>query len=250
MVKRRVIPTLLCRGRTLVKGERFNSWRTVGVVAQAVRIHQARQVDEVCLLDIAATAESRGPDLGLISELSESLFSPLAVGGGIRSVEDAEELLRSGADKLVVCSSGPKIIEDIAHRFGSQAVAAAIDAKWEQFDGGWFAKTHCGSKCTSAPAVDWARVCTDAGAGEILLTAIDREGTLLGYDLDLIRQVRAAVKVPLVAHGGAGIYEHMLHAIQAGADAVAAGAMFQFTDQTPRGAAEYLVKHGIDARLA
>jgi cyclase len=249
MVKRRVIPTLLCRGRTLVKGSRFNSWRSVGVAAQAVRIHQAREVDEVCLLDIAATAEGRGPDLGLIEELSEVLFSPLAVGGGIRSVEDAQALLRAGADKMVVCSSGLNVMTEIAHSLGSQAVVAAVDVRREQF-GGWTAYTHCGSKCTNAPAADWARACVEHGAGEILLTSIEREGTMQGYDLDLIRQVRAAVNVPVVAHGGAGTYEHMRQAIEAGADAVAAGAMFQFTDQTPRGAAEYLLTHGIEARLA
>lgn len=232
----RVIPTLLCRGRTLVKGKQFNSWRSVGVVAQAVRIYQARGVDELVLLDIGATPEGRGPDLQLVEELTAGCFMPLAVGGGVRTVEQIHDLLRAGADKVVVRSAGVAFVEKAAKVVGCQAIVAALDV--------------CG--LTGPNGFDWiaaAQRWADAGAGEIMLTRMDREGTLEGYDLELINKVSAAVDVPVIAHGGCGTYEHMHQAIQAGASAVAAGAMFQFTDATPRGAVEYLARKGVEVRL-
>lgn len=243
MLAHRVIPTLLCRGRQLIKGSRFASWRSVGVAAQAVRIHQARGVDELMLLDIAATAEGRGPDLALVRELSEACFMPLSVGGGVRSVEDARALLEAGADKVVVGTGGPRVIYEIAKRVGCQAVAASVDVR----DG--VAWVQSGTMRTGMPALQWAKECAYHGAGEIVLTSIDREGTLQGYDIELVRAVADAVDVPVIAHGGAGNYEHMLEAIRAGASAVAAGAMFQFTDATPAGAARYLQENGVEARV-
>lgn len=242
MLAHRVIPTLLCRGRQLIKGERFASWRSVGVAAQAVRIHQARGVDELMLLDIAATAEGRGPDLALVRELSEACFMPLSVGGGVRSVEDARALLEAGADKVVVGTGGPMVIEEIASRVGSQAVVASVDVR----DGNAWVRS--GTYKTMHGAVGFASACFQHGAGEILVTSIDREGTLQGYDIELVRAVSDAVGCPVIAHGGAGTYQHMLEAIRAGASAVAAGAMFQFTDATPAGAARYLQDNGVEAR--
>lgn len=242
---KRIIPTLLCRGRQLVKGASFDSWRSVGLAAQAVRIHSMRGVDELVLLDIAATAEGRGPDLGLVEELSEVCFMPIAVGGGVRSVADAKALLRAGADKIVV-GSGHNEVDDLVYRlsseFGSQAIVVSIDVRNGTY---W---THSGTHDTMLDAVTAAKGAEAVGAGEILLTSIDREGTLSGYDLDLIRAVSQAVSVPVIAAGGCGSYEHMHQAILAGADAVAAGAMFQFTDATPQGAAEYLARQGVEVR--
>lgn len=238
----RIIPTVLCRGRKLVKGRQFNAWRSVGLAEQAVRIHQARGVDELCLLDIGATDEERGPDLALVDALTKNCFMPLAVGGGISTLEQAKALLRSGADKVVVGTAGPKAISHIAASIGSQAVIAAIDCHEGEV---W---VRSGSVKTRQSPVGWARSCAEHGAGEILLTSITREGTLEGYDLDLICCVSEAVDIPVIAHGGAGTYEHMHQAILAGANAVAAGAMFQFTDQTPRGAAEYLAAQGVETR--
>lgn len=259
----RIIPTLLCRGRQLVKGKQFNSWRSVGLVAQAVRIHQARAVDELVLLDIGATPENRGPDLALVEELTADCFMPISVGGGVRKIQDVQDLLNAGADKVIICTAAVRTTEqdflnDCTERFGSQAIVAALDYRRlsqeavKLFDGAWLdpmTQIRGGAQSVAwspvQAAIDYCR----RGAGEILLTRIDREGTLEGYDLDLIRYISRAVDIPVIAHGGCGTYEHMLEAIQAGASAVAAGAMFQFTDQTPRGAAEYLHSKGIEVRL-
>lgn len=243
MLAKRIIPTILCRGRTLVKGVAFNSWRSVGLAAQAVRIHSMRGVDEICLLDISATAEGRGPDLKLVEELAETCYMPISVGGGVCTLKDATALLRAGADKVVVRSGGTAACREIAVSLGCQAVVAAIDVT--TMDQNPKATTPALRVIATESAKEWER----AGAGEIMLTRCEREGTLMGYDIDLIRQVSAAVSIPVIAHGGCGTYEHMAEAIESGADAVAAGAMWLFTDATPRGAAEYLASRNIEVRL-
>jgi len=243
---KRVIPVMLCRGRTLVKGKAFDSWRSVGHAAQAARIHQARGVDELVLLDIGATPEGRGPDLGLVEELADGCFMPLAVGGGVRTVSDVRALLKAGADKVVVCTAAtrdPNFIAKVAHIAGSQALVVAIDVRDN------LVHTHCGAQPTCYHPVWWALRAAARGAGELLLTSMDREGEMQGYDLELIRQVSDAVEIPVIAHGGAGHPSHMLEALQAGASAVAAGSMFQFTDETPCSAAEYLAQRGIEVRV-
>lgn len=249
----RIIPVILTRGRTLVKGERFDSWRSVGVTAQAVRIHQARGVDELVLLDIGATPEGRGPDLDLVRELSEVCYMPLAVGGGVRTVDDVWALLRAGADKVVIgtaCNTG--LLVDASQRFGRQALVAAIDVR------GRDVITACGTKPlipfqgAKAPRVDavyWADVVEHEGAGEILLTSIDREGTMAGYDLELIQAVATQACIPIIANGGCSGPSDMVQAHQRGASACAAGALFQFTDTTPRDCAEYMKANGIEVRI-
>lgn len=244
----RVIPTILCRGRQMVKGKQFNAWRSVGLASQAVRIHAMRGVDEVCLLDIGATPEGRGPDLALVEELSEVLFTPLAVGGGIRTVEQVRDLLRAGADKVVIGTAAweerkPSLIRELADVVGSQAIVAALDCVGDEF------AVRCGKKHIHVNATTAAHVYASEGVGEILLTSIAQEGTMRGYDLDLVRKVREVVHCPVIAHGGCSGYEDMAAAIRAGANAVAAGALFQFTEATPRGAAEYLQSQGIEARV-
>lgn len=238
----RIIPTILCRGRALVKGRGFESWRSVGLAIQAIKIHAMREVDEVCLLDIAATKEGRCADLDLVRELSEFLFMPLSVGGGVRSLDDVKKLLRAGADKVVI-GSAPWAIRPAAEVVGNQAIVASIDVK----EGSVY--TNCGTNRTGISPTRWAQELVLAGAGEILLQSIERDGTGVGYDLELIRAVRDAVRVPIIASGGAGNYQHMLEAIKAGASAVASGAMFQFEDATPRGAAKYLAANGVEVRL-
>ena len=244
---KRVIPTLLIRGQNLVKGIRFDSWRVVGHPMQAARIHAARGVDELIILDISATPEGRGPDFAMVEKLSECGFTPLTVGGGVRSVEDVRRLLRAGADKVAIGTGAytvPDLVYDCAEYFGNQCIVLSIDVM-----GGNTVMTHCGKHGYNHSPQYTAEWAAKHGAGEILLTSIDREGTLHGYDLELIRAVSQAVDIPVIGHGGAGTYAHMRQAIEAGADAVAAGAMFQFTDQTPRGAAEYLAAHGIETRV-
>lgn len=246
MLAHRIIPTLLTRGRELVKGVGFDSWRSVGVVAQAVRIHQARAVDELVLLDIKATVDGRKPDLELVSELAGECFSPLTVGGGIDSVADVKALLRAGADKVVVCSAAlerPRLITEIANEAGAQAIVVAVDVK----DGAVWGRQ--GTIVGKDDPVAWAQEAQALGAGEILLTSIERDGRMCGYDLSLIRQVATAVSIPVVAAGGCGDYSHMLEAIEAGADAVASGAMFQFMDATPKEAARFLKDNGVEVRL-
>lgn len=247
----RIIPTILCKGRTLVKGQSFASWRSVGLAAQAVRIHQARACDELVLLDIAATREGRGPDLDLVAELSEACFMPLAVGGGVRSLEDVKRLLHAGADKVVIGSGAleTSVVKEAAVAVGCQAIVVSIDVRGGQVYGRSGTKLFHDNPDHVLSAVGWAREMLAAGAGEILLQSIERDGTMTGYDIELVRGVAAAVDIPVIASGGAGCYDHMREAIEAGASAVAAGAMFQFTDQTPREAAEYLAKRGIEVRL-
>jgi cyclase len=233
----RIIPTLLTRGRTLVKGVAFDSWRSVGLAQQAVRIHSMRGVDELVMLDISATPEGRGPDLGLVSELAEVCFMPLTVGGGIRTVQDVDNLLRAGADKVCIRAAAearPHFITECADRFGSQAIVFSLDVPPGA------RKTH--------PAIAASRV-EKLGAGEIMLTAMEREGAMQGYDLGLIQSVTEAVSIPVIAHGGCGGYQHMLEAIRAGANAVAAGALFQFTDATPLEAAHWLANQGVETRI-
>ena len=243
----RVIPTVLCRGRHLVKGRQFSANRVVGHAAQAVRIHNQRGVDELVLLDIGATPEGRGPDLELVRELSEACFMPLAVGGGVRSVEDVRALLRAGADKVVIGTGAytvPDLVADCAEYFGGQCIVMSIDVL-----GGNTVMTHCGKHgYNHSPeyTADWA---ARYGAGEILLTSIDREGTMHGYDLELIRAVSTAVAIPVVANGGCSGPQDMAAAIRAGASACAAGALFQFSDVTPRDCARHLAEHGIEARI-
>lgn len=243
----RVIPTILCRGRQMVKGKGFNAWRSVGVAAQAVRIHQMRGVDELVMLDITATAEERGPDLGLVEELSEICFMPLSVGGGVRSVADVKALLRAGADKVVIGTGVVEVHDLVRHcadAVGSQAIVVSVDVGY-----GGSVMVHCGQKPYAHDPLYYASWAEKAGAGEILLQAIERDGTMEGYDLNLIARVSAAVGIPVIVSGGCSGYENMRRALDAGAAAVAAGALFQFTDSTPRGAAQYLAAKGIEVRV-
>ena len=246
MLARRIIPVLLCRGRQLIKGKNFNSWRTVGHAEQAVRIYQKRNVDELVLLDISATIEGRNPDYEMVAQLSEECFMPLAVGGGVRGINEVKALLRSGADKVIINSAAMEdmnVIAQIADAVGSQAIVVSIDVS------GGTVHSRSGSTNTGMSPVSVAKAAQACGAGEILLTSIDREGTLQGYDIDLIREVARVAKVPVIANGGCGNYDHMYWALMAGADAVAAGSMFQFTDNTPIEAARHLSKLNIEVRL-
>jgi cyclase len=239
----RVIPTILCRGRQQVKGQQFNAWRTVGLAEQAVRVHQMRGVDELVLLDIGATPERRGPDLELVRELAQGCFMPLAVGGGVRAVEDVRALLQAGADKVVIGSEAwSSLLREASEVVGRQALVVTCDVVDSIAD-------VVLSRCVREVAADRARWAEEHGAGEILLTSVAREGTMQGYDLDLISDVSKAVSIPVIAHGGCSGYPDMAAALEAGASAVAAGALFQFTDATPRDAAKYLHARGIEARV-
>ena len=252
MLKVRIIPVLLARGRELVKGERFQSWRRVGTVMQAARVHQMRGVDELILLDIEATREGRGPDLDLVRDLTGECFMPITVGGGVSSVDHVRSLLRAGADKVSIGTAAaeglsrprPALIADSSLAVGAQAVVVSMDVR----DGE--VVTRNGDHRTGLDPVAWAQTVAEAGTGEILLCSVDRDGTMQGYDLELIRAVAGAVSIPVIASGGCRDYADMADALRAGAHAVGVGALFTFTDATPRGAAVYLSQHGFPARLA
>lgn len=241
----RIVPVVLKRGYEAVKGIGFDSWRSVGQVRQALRVYEMRQVDEIILLDIAATPVGRGPEVAFVRDFAGEMFCPVTVGGGVHKLEHFRLLLANGADKVAINTAAvetPELISQAAEKFGRQAVVISIDVK----DG--YVHTHCGTRKTDIDPVRWVRDVQARGCGEILLNSVERDGTLQGYDLALLSRVCSASVVPVVACGGSGTYEHLKEGLDAGAHAVAAGAMFQFTDQTPAGAAEYLAKQGVRVR--
>lgn len=251
MLKVRVIPTLLWKNFGLVKGVGFDSWRRVGPVLPAIKVYNQREVDELILVDIVAHDTGDDPDFESVNDFGQDCFVPLTVGGGITSLLQVQRLLRAGADKVSINTAGyesPALVTEIATRFGSQCVVASIDAK-AQHDGGWRCFSHAGQRDTGRDVIEWARELEDRGAGEILITSIERDGTMEGYDLSLVESVASAVRIPVIASGGAGNYEHMVAAVtQAGASAVAAASIFHFTEQTPAGAKAALAVAGIPVR--
>jgi imidazole glycerol-phosphate synthase subunit HisF len=251
MLKVRVIPTLLWKQFGLVKGVGFDSWRRVGPVLPAIKVYNTREVDEMILVDIVAGRNGEEPDFESIDEFGQDCFVPFTVGGGITRIEQVQKLLRAGADKVCVntaCYSDPELVTRIASRHGSQCVVASIDAR-QVTDGEYRCFSHAATVDTGRQAAEWARELEARGAGEILVTSVERDGTMQGYDLRLIEAVAGSVKIPVIASGGAGNYSDMVAAItQGGASAVAAASMFHFTEQTPAGAKEALRAAGIPVR--
>lgn len=247
MLKTRVMPTMLYKGYGLVKGKAFDSWRRTGGVMQTVKVYEMRGVDELILLDIAATEEGREPDFALIDEVADECFMPLTVGGGIRTIEHVRGLLKVGADKVAINTAAvenPALVAETSRTFGAQCVVASIDFR------GTEVFTHSGKRATGLDVVAHAKECERLGAGEILLTSAARDGCMTGYDLEVTRRVSKAVKIPVIASGGAGDYEDMAKAVlEGGASAVAAAAIFHFTERTPREAKEHLAARGIRVRL-
>lgn len=251
MLKVRVIPTLLWKQFGLVKGTGFDSWRRVGPVLPAIKVYNQREVDELVLVDIVAHQSDDDPDFESIDEFGQDCFVPLTVGGGITRIEQVQRLLRAGADKVSVNTAAyarPELVTEIAKRHGVQSVVASIDVRAQ--DGGWSCFSHAGRQPTGREVTAWARELEDRGAGEILITSIERDGTMQGYDLALIEAVVRSVGIPVIASGGAGNYQHMVDAvIQAGASAVAAASIFHFTELTPAGAKAALLAAGVPVRL-
>lgn len=251
MLKVRVIPTLLWKQFGLVKGVGFDSWRRVGPVLPAIKVYNQREVDELVLMDIAAHRTPDDPDFESINEFGQDCFVPLTVGGGITSIDQVQRLLRAGADKVSLNTAvyaRPELLTEIAKRYGVQCVVASIDVHGSAGDG-WHCYSHAGQRATGREIRSWARELEDRGAGEILITSVDRDGTLQGYDLALIEAVVETVQIPVIASGGAGTYQHMVEAVtQAGASAVAAASMFHFTEQTPAGAKAALARAGVPVR--
>jgi len=252
MIKTRIIPTLLYKDFTLVKGVRFDSWRRVGSLLQSVKVYSMREVDELVFLNIGANAEGKPPDFQLVDDFANECFMPLTVGGGIRSVEDVRLLLRAGADKVAINTAGisdPAIIRDSSKYFGSQCIVVSIDAR-KMDTGKYEVFIKSGKEQTGKTPEVAAREAEKLGAGEILLTSIDRDGTMEGYDIDLVKKVAASVSIPVIASGGAGSYADMAQAVIEGkASAVAAASIFHFTQMTPLEAKKYLNGEGINVRL-
>jgi cyclase len=228
----RVIPCLDVDAGRVVKGVNFKDLRDAGDPVELARVYDAEGADELTFLDISASHEGRATTLEIVSRTAEEVFIPLTVGGGVSSVEDVDRLLRAGADKVAVNTAAlarPGLIGDIADRFGNQVLVLSLDARRAaDTDTGFEVTTHGGRQSAGEDAVAWAVRAAELGAGEILLNAMDADGTQAGFDLDLIRLVRAEVGVPIVASGGAGLVEHFPPAVEAGADAVLAATVFHF----------------------
>lgn len=251
MLKTRIMPTMLWKDVGLVKGVSFDSWRRVGTVLPAIKVYNLREVDELVLLDISASLNGRNPDYDSVADWANECFVPLTVGGGFRDIDQIRHMLRAGADKISLNSSifdMPDLITKAASKFGSQCLVASIDARLES-NGEYQCYSHGGSKPTSKEVCDWAKEVEKRGAGEILLTSIDRDGTMKGYDLSLLKKVTSIVSIPVIASGGAGKYEDLYLALsQGGASAVALASIFHFTESTPLEAKEYLRRKGIAVR--
>ena len=254
MLCKRMIPCLDVHGGRVVKGVRFVDLRDAGDPVEAALAYDAQGADELVFLDITASHEERAIMLDVVRRTAEGIFMPLTVGGGIRSIEDIRALLRAGADKVSVNTAAlerPELIRDAAQRFGSQCIVVAIDAKREPGEPlRWGVYTHGGRRPTGRDAVQWAREVEALGAGEILLTSMDRDGTGDGYDLELTRAVSEATSVPVIASGGAGTLEHLRQGVVDGkADAVLVASMFHFGRHTISEAKAYLHERGVVVRI-
>jgi len=248
---RRVIPCLDVRDGRVVKGVRFQSLVDAGDPVEAARAYDAAGADELVFLDVTASAEGRGLMRRVAEAVAEAVFLPFTVGGGIATVEDARAILAAGADKVSVNTAAverPELVRALSERFGAQAVVVAIDAR-RLATGGWEVTTHGGRNVALPDAVEWARRVAELGAGELLLTSMDQDGTRGGYDLDLVRAVAGAVNVPVIASGGAGNVEHFSAALDAGADAVLAASLFHFGELSVREVKRALAARGLPVRL-
>jgi imidazole glycerol-phosphate synthase subunit HisF len=253
MLTKRIIPCLDVKDGRVVKGVNFVDLVDKGDPAEHARRYDAEGADEIALLDITATTEGRRAMLDVVARTAEATFTPLTVGGGIQSVADVEALLEAGADKVSLNSAAvrtPELVEQCAKRWGSQAVVVAIDVKRGPSAGApsWEVYTRGGRTPTGLSALDWMRRVVDLGAGEILLTSMDRDGTNAGYDLSLTAAVAEAVSVPVIASGGAGEVEHLTQAIRAGADAVLCASIFHYGRHTVAEAKDQLRHDGVAVR--
>jgi cyclase len=255
MLARRIIPCLDVKDGRVVKGVRFVDLVDAGDPVEVATRYDAEGADELCFLDITASHERRPIILDVVARTAERAFMPLTVGGGVRTVDDVRALLKAGADKVSINTAAvarPELVREAAERFGTQCVVVAIDARRRVADDparGWEVYTHGGRTPTGRDAVEWAASMEAAGAGEILLTSMDRDGTRLGYDLELTRAVAERVGVPVIASGGVGTLEHLYDGlVTGGADAVLAASIFHYGEHTVREAKDYLATRGVPVR--
>lgn len=253
MLAKRIIPCLDVTGGRVVKGVNFVELRDAGDPVEIAARYNEQGADELTFLDITATSEGRDLILPIIEAVASQVFIPLTVGGGVRTVEDVRRLLNAGADKVSFNSAAvanPEVIRQASAKYGSQCIVVAIDAKARADGSGWDVYTHGGRRNTGLDAVAWARQMAEYGAGEILLTSMDRDGTKSGFDLALTRAVSDAVPVPVIASGGVGTLEHLVEGIvQGGADAVLAASIFHYGEYTVGQAKALMAERGIPMRL-
>ncbi len=250
---KRIIPCLDVNAGRVVKGINFVGLRDAGDPVEVARRYDEQGADEVTFLDITASSDDRDLILPIIEAVSAQVFIPLTVGGGVREVKDVRRLLNAGADKISINTAAvnrPELVAEAAQHFGSQCIVVAIDAKRSATVSGWEVFTHGGRHATGLDAVAWAVRCAELGAGEILLTSMDRDGTREGFDLALTRAVTDAVGVPVIASGGVGSLQHLCDGIlQGGADAVLAASIFHYGEYTVRQAKDLMCAQGIEVRL-
>jgi len=252
MVLKRVIPCLDVDAGRVVKGVNFSALRDTGDPVEMARLYDAEGADELVFLDVTASSSERETTYDVVRRTAEQVFIPLTVGGGVRSPDDVDRLLRAGADKVSLNTAAvarPELLQEAAQRFGSQCVVLSVDARRAVgTSSGFEVTTHGGRRGTGIDAVEWARRGAEYGAGEILLNSIDADGTRAGYDLEMVRAVRAAVAVPLIASGGAGALTDFAPAVDAGADAVLAASVFHFGELTVGQVKDALRSRGLPVR--
>ena len=252
MLAKRIIPCLDVKAGRVVKGVRFIGLRDAGDPVEIARVYDREGADELCFLDITASHENREIILDVVARTAEEVFMPLTVGGGINRLEDIRKLLQAGADKISINTgavSRPEVVREAAESFGSQCIVVAIDAK--RSGAGWEVFTHGGRNPTGIDACEWAEKMAASGAGEILLTSMDRDGTKEGYDLELTRTIAERVSVPVIASGGVGNLEHIYQGLTlGGASAALAASIFHYREYTIAECKDYLHQRGIAVRLA
>ncbi len=252
MLTRRIIPCLDVKDGRVVKGINFLQLRDAGDPVEQAAAYDAQGADEICFLDISAAPEGRSTIIDVVARTADRLFVPLTVGGGVRSVADAERLLDAGADKIAINTAAirtPELISALADRFGNQAIVVAIDAKARITGQGWSVFSHGGRTDENLDAEAWAARVVELGAGEILLTSMDRDGTGTGYDCALLNAIARAATVPVIASGGVGQLQHLADGLHAGADAVLAASIFHFGQHSIGQAKAFLTAAGLPVRL-
>ncbi|MGI6514767.1 MAG: imidazole glycerol phosphate synthase subunit HisF [Syntrophomonadaceae bacterium] len=252
MLAKRIIPCLDVKAGRVVKGTNFVDLRDAGDPVELAAFYDREGADELVFLDITASAEERSIIYDVVRRTAEQVFIPFTVGGGLRTIDDIRNLLKAGADKISLNTAAvknPSLITDSARKFGSQCIVVAVDARWKG-DGRWEVVINGGRTPTGLDAVEWSQKVEALGAGEILLTSMDKDGTKDGYDIDLTRAVSESVRIPVIASGGAGTLEHLYQAIVEGAaDAVLAASIFHYREYTIEDAKKYLKDRGVPVRL-